>query len=199
MKYVVFGKKIKHVWNVKEFKSTVKNHEDGLTVEIYNAPPKLEHIVKVVETPEILRFEGEMGYNSDGRLFGGYIEKFNIDKDTEVIVNKKIFRADLGEYHIFTDHVLGVEGDATDTDPDYDANRRYETAKRDFNAAIIRNNKQLSDYCMALNLNPNDIDAIKLFEHLHPDKAWKIKDGKLLAIVFDCVEPIIQPHLFSKI
>lgn len=183
MKSVVLGKvvEIKHI--LKTNQKTIID-ENGKEKLVYTAKPKIKKEKSVAEWREICRFKGEPTWNyehmyswksaymSDG--FSDVRNKLNISENEEVAVDKKVFRADLGELHLFTDKVLEeIDIDAVD------ATEQLHLHTRDFNKQMIESNEKMKSYCDLHGLKYEDSDCKKVFELVYPGKEYKIVDGKM--------------------
>lgn len=183
MKSVVLGKvvEIKHILETNQKIITDDNGKEKL---VYTAKPKIKKEESVAEWREICRFKGEPTWNyehmyswksfhmSDG--FSDVRNKLNISENEEVAVDKKVFRADLGELHLLTNKVLEeIDIDAVD------ATEQLRIYTRDFNKQMIESNEKMKAYCDLHGLKYEDSDCEKVFELVYPGKEYKIVDGKM--------------------
>lgn len=199
MKYVILGKKLKTIWEVKDNRETIKNGD--VIKKVFTAKPKLTSRVETFEHPEIMRFEGELGFNSTRSIFNYYNgavgAAFNISADEEVIVEKKVFRADENLMYIYTNKVFEEVDENKES-----AELAYKNLLKEFNKAMIKSNPTMDNYCELHHLNYGLTDCFKLFEHLYPGKCWEIKEGKLIEKYSDlCVVngEIAQTHSLFEI
>lgn len=174
MKYVILGKKLKTIWEVKDNRETIKNGD--VIKKVFTAKPKLTSRVETFEHPEIMRFEGELGFNSTRSIFGYHNEvTFNISVDEAVTVEKQVFRADENLMYIYTNKVFEEVDENKEA-----AELAYKNLLKEFNKAMIKSNPTMDNYCELHHLNYGLTDCFKLFEHLYPGKYWEIKEGKLI-------------------
>lgn len=174
MKYVVFGKDIVNKYSVSSGKTSIK--ENGKIRELFTNPPKLITTVKTVSNSEILRFEGELESNCVTRTIGWVtIPHINISEDEEVTIEKKVFRADLNECHIFTDKIM------SEVDEDKEKSEAYfEKVSREFNKTMIESNEKMKQHCDIHHLSYANTNCVELFKYLFPDELYVIKDGKMV-------------------
>ena len=131
---------------------------------------------------EILRFEGEPYYNSELIRYGmfyKYINSLNISEDEEVEEEKKIFRADLNEIHIFTNKVLT---ETSDEEEKARVEEEVRLAAATFNKEKIEGNEDLKRYCDLHKLSYFDTDAVELADLVYGKSKWEIVDGKVVKV-----------------
>ena len=174
MKSIVFGKKNEILYGVDYNTKTILN-EDGCTEEVPKGKPSLSKEVVKVADVEITSFEGKPYYNSGFSFWDVYGHKINISEDEEVLIEQEVFRADLGELHIFTDKVV-EEIETNKEEAEGELNR----ATCRFNQTLIHSNEKLISYCNLHNLDPANTDCLELFKLVYPDDDYEIVDGKLV-------------------
>ena len=192
MKYIVLGKKLKTIWEIKDNRISIKNSDE--MKKIFTAKPELTNKVVAFEYPEILRFEGELGYNynTSTSLFYSLHNCFNISAEETVYIEKKIFRADENLTYIYTDKVC----EQIDENKE-EAENAYKNILKEFNKTMIKSNPTMDNYCELHHLNYGMTDCYNLFEYLFPNKTAVIKDGKMTEKVYDefCTSTSIKESL----
>lgn len=175
MRTVIFG-------NVIENKHEVITHctssKDGRS--IYSAKPELKTTPEIKEWREIVSYDGEPHYNKGVSKWGagtwntGYL---NISENESVAIEREVFRADLNEYHLYSDKVLEkIEIDKELMDEKFDDEIMM------FNAIMITSNDKLKAYCDLHKLYYDETDCIELFKLVYGDDYYyEIKDGKMVA------------------
>lgn len=171
IKGVVIEKRYEVLPYIKEI-----TDENGESKTVYTGKPVLKCENYVSRYEEILRYAGEPAFN---RYYNNKTKalsnEVNISETETVQVHDVIFRADLNEYHLFTDKVIStsiVNKDSSET--------AYREHMKRFNKQIIDSNEKMKDYCDLHMLKYEDTDAVKLFSLLYPDKAYHINNqGKI--------------------
>ena len=183
MKSVVLGKvvEIKHILEINQKTITDENGKEKL---VYTAKPKIKKEELVAEWREICRFKGEPAYNYEYmfnwnslHMFTGFKDtrnRLNISENEEVAIDKKVFRADLEEMHLFTNKILEeIDVNAVD------AADQLRLHTRDFNKQMIESNEKMKAYCDLHGLKYEDSDCEKVFELVYLGREYKIVDGKM--------------------
>lgn len=164
MKNIVFGK----VTETKFYLDKLKNKDGWIAV------PEIKSEVKDVEKREIASWDGTQTYNDKPASYIYSVPKYlNINEDTEVRINKTIFRADLGEIHHFTDYVI----ENTDVDKE-DTENLYKKMMAKFNHDMILADDKLLAYCNLHKLNISNTDVFDLYKVVYGEDA-AFKDGNI--------------------
>ena len=182
MKSVVLGKvvEIKHILETNQKTIIDENGKEKL---VYTAKPKIKKEESVAEWREICRFKGEPYWNSEYtrnwkyaymHSFGDGRDKLNISENEEVAIDQRVFRADLGELHLFADKVLEeIDIDAVD------AADQLRLHTREFNKQMIESNEKMKAYCDLHGLKYEDSDCEKVFELVYPYEKYEISNGEM--------------------
>lgn len=183
MKSVVLGKvvEIKHILETNQKTIIDENGKEKL---VYTAKPKIKKEESAAEWREICRFKGEPAHNYEYMhnwksvyMSNGFIDgrnRLNISENEEVAIDKKIFRADLGELHLFTNKVLEkIDIDAVD------AADQLRLHTREFNKQMIESNEKMKAYCDLHGLKYEDSDCEQVFELVYPGDKYEISDGEM--------------------
>lgn len=169
----LFGKNIEHVYSVENNRLSDRA-DDEAGVMKFSAKPKLKEKDKIVKWEQICEYEGYPAYTDDSTML--YKNKtVNISENEEVEIEKEIFRADLNEYHLFTDKVLSEK----DVDK-LESEVYYEKLVKNFNKSMILSNQEMKEHCDLYKLSYEETDCELLFKKLFPRCTYKIVDGKMV-------------------
>lgn len=169
----LFGKNIEYVYSVKDNRLPNRT-DDEAGVMRFSAKPELKKEDKIVGWEQICEYEGEPAYTDDNTMF--YKNKtVNISDKEEVEIEKEIFRADLNEYHLFTDKILS-EKDIDKMESEF----YYERLVKKFNKSMILSNQEMKDHCDLYKLSYEDTDCELLFKKLFPGCEYEIVDGNMV-------------------
>lgn len=182
MRIVLKAKDIIKTYKVNTGKIQEKFSQDLTIKEYYDKKPTLDYDETEEWKVDILSYEGELAYNYYG---GGGIfrtglnksEEMNISETETVSVIKVIFRADLNEYHVYTNKI----------------NSRIELNKEEaknelkkeialYNRAMIESNDKMKRYCLDNALIPEEHNPKEIFKFVYPNKGMKIVDGEIIAV-----------------
>lgn len=180
MKTKVFGQVAQVDYIVNNNQKEVERNNGEIEV-IFVKAPEIEERESIKEYREICSFDGELRYNrgtfeNDLGMWGRIVlrSSINIAQDKEVFIDKEVFRADLGELHVFTNEVIErIEAGKED------AEAAFDHVLRDFNREMIMSNDKLKAYCDIHKLNYEDTDAKELFRLVYPGESYEIEDGKM--------------------
>ena len=168
----LFGKNIEHVYSVKDNRQ-IKRTECGDDIVWFIAKPELKVKNEIVGWRPICEYEGDPAFNSLNSISS--LNKVNISEKEEVLIEKEVFRADLNEYHLFTDKVLSEKDDNKE-----DGKECYEALVKKFNKSMILSNQEMKEHCDLYKLSYEDTDCELLFKKLFPGYTYKIVDGKMV-------------------
>lgn len=141
------GKHITHNYEVK--------YERDDKGELKYKPSLTVKDTEAYET--ILIVDGEIGQNSS-KFWGFYsTHRINISESESVVVEEKIYRADLHEYMIHTDKVLS-EKDVNKEE----AEALLSKLSSEYNELMIERDEKLVAYCHVHKLDPEDTDYEEL-------------------------------------
>ena len=112
---------------------------------------------------EELVVDGEIGRNTSHSLIFYFGTKINIDENTEVNVERQIYRADLSAYIVHTDHIL----DEDDTNKE-EMEVVLESAISEYNKTSIEADEEALAYCNLHKLDPASTDYDELTKLVHP-------------------------------
>ena len=162
MKTIVMGKKIKRNYEIK-----VEWDDNG---EL-KYKPFIKELDPDIQWKEICNYEGEARSCSNANPFNfdlnGYIY---LSEDEEVIVEKEVFRADLGNYIQYTNKVLEEdEGEKSDYE------ESLKTYIKEFNKERIEHDSEAKAYCDLHKLNYEDTDYDELMKYIYPNKVLRIE------------------------
>lgn len=186
MRTVVFGKRIKNHYIIKNNQKEIHDEANYCSKWVFTAKPTIEKEVEIVDWLELLSFEGEPRYNKGTKpkssnpfdfsnIFAFSTKnKINISPDEEVCIDEEVFRADFNELHLHTDKIV----EENDDDRNYQMNN-YEMLINDFNQQMIESNDKLNAYCKLHNLAPCCTDCIELFKLVFPNEEYVIEDGTM--------------------
>ena len=173
------GKLIKNTYSVDK-----KQHEfvnlSGNTELGYFDKPRLKVEENFMGWYDVCKFEGDFQYNKtvyvSNNLKWSDTNTINISENEEVHIQKEVFRADLGELHLFSDKACELE-----------ANRKREEAEKllkeelkAFNKTMIESNDRMYKYCKLHKLNPEETDCCDLFHILYPNQNYVIINNKMI-------------------
>ena len=177
MKFRVFGKYLKNEYKICNGKKSVR--ENGVTTEVFVKKPYYQCATVTKGHEEILTFEADcMLTNAGTRYSLGYYDSINISEEEDVKIEKRVFRADLSETHLFTDKILG-----TDDSEKEKVEEAVDKLVKDFNKTMIKSNDKLRAYCDVHHLSYANTDCLELFKLVYPNKEWKIIDGRLVEMI----------------
>lgn len=137
-----------------------------------------ENKMVYVEKP-FVKIEDEFRY-TDMYVFNEVIDNTTelfLDENKRVPITKRIFRADLGEYHYLTNHVVD-EDDIGKQDAEFELKKHIKA----FNKMMIESNKRLKAYCEIHKLNAEDTDVLELWRIVYPENDYNITDGKMIVV-----------------
>ena len=162
MKTIVMGKKIKRNYELK-----VEWDDDGKL----EYKPFIKELDPDIQWEEICSYEGEACGCSNGSLFTFDPHKYiYLSEDEKVIVEKEIFRADLGDYIQYTDKILEEdEGNKADCE------ENLKIYIKEFNRERIENDSEAKAYCDLHKLNYKDTDYDELMKYIYPNKVLNIE------------------------
>lgn len=169
MKTVVLGKIIENVYEV-DTKQKKINDKDGKVKIVYTGKPVMNKSTEIKEWKEICNFTGEPRYNTYRNRFVDC--EINISENEAVKIDKEIFRADLNEFHMYSNKVIEEIDDNL-----LEAEETLEKHIRDFNKMMIESNEALKAYCDLHGLSYEDSDCTKLFAIIFQGKEYEIVDG----------------------
>lgn len=162
MKTIVQGKKITNKWSVDTGKE--KRIINGEEREIFVKKPSLVK-EEEIEWVDICEYNAEpqhtgMSFFANQRIY--------LSETEEVVVDREIFRADLGVWYQRADKIL----DEVDAGKE-EAETELQTLVAEFNKTVIENDAEMLNYCKLHKLTPEETDADELYSLLHPDKKFK--------------------------
>ena len=181
LKTIVLGKHIEKRYQVNN-KQKMITDKNGESIVVFTGKPELNVSTTVVRNSKICAFKGQPQYNQHNNAFYGWMTSNNylyISEDQQVTAERVIFRADLNEYHIYTDHVLST----TEIDRQQ-AEKDCERLIREFNHSMICSDNKLKTYCDVHNLNYEETDCLELFKIVYNHSSYEIQDGKLSEIKY---------------
>lgn len=181
LKTIVFGKHIEKKYNVNN-KQKMITDQNGDSIVVFTGKPELNVSTTVVRNSEICVYKGQPQFNQSCNAFYGWMTPNHclyISEDQQVTAERTIFRADLNEYHVYTDHVMST----TEVDLK-EAEKDYKRLMREFNHSMICSNDKLKSYCDVHNLKYEDTDCLELFKIVYTHSYYEIKDGKLLELKY---------------
>lgn len=166
MKTIVMGKKIKRNYELK-----VEWDDDGKL----KYKPFIKELDPDIQWEEICSYEGEARYCFYNNPSGFELnECIYLSEDEPVIVEKEIFRADLGDYIQYTDKILEEdEGNKADCE------ENLKIYIKEFNRERIENDSEAKAYCDLHKLNYKDTDYDELMKYIYPNKVFKIEPEPL--------------------
>lgn len=182
MRIVLKAKDIIKTYKVNTGKIQEKFSQDLTIKEYYDKKPTLDYDEKEEWKVDILSYEGELAYNyysRDGMFKVGLnkSDEMNISETETVSVIKVIFRADLNEYHVYTDKI----NSRIELNKEEAANElKKEIAL--FNRTMIESNDKMKRYCLDNALIPEEHDPKEIFKFVYPNKGMKIVDGEIIAV-----------------
>ena len=178
MKTIIQGKNLKTFYRVEQNLKTIKDDE-GRSVEVYTAKPRLVKEVLFDNWETIKEFDEDIKYNSINYNCGIWgmtrLGEINLTEEEVVKVENKIMRVDLGAYVLHTDKILSEVEFDKETSEEILACRI-----KAFNKMMIESNDKLLSYCKLHKLNPEETNVDELFELVYPGRSYKIVDGKLI-------------------
>lgn len=159
-KTVILGKVVEKKYElVTNFKT--KTDDEGNETSYYIKKPYISCDYETIDYPEICSYEGVPHYNNEN---SAYYKKFYISEDEEVATHEIRFRADINEYHVYTDKVVKeVEVDKEKSE------KALAKELKKYNKFIIENDEILKAYC--------DLHKLK-YEDTDPDELKKLIPGK---------------------
>lgn len=158
MKTIVMGKKIKRNYELK-----AESDNNGKL----KYKPFIKELDPDIQWEEICSYEGEArSYRKENVFAFSPYKYIYLSEDEEVIVEKEIFRADLGDYIQYTNKVLKEDkGDKPD----------IEIYIRDYNKQMIEADSEAKAYCDLHKLNYEDTDYDELMKYIYPNRVLKIE------------------------
>lgn len=162
MKTIVQGKKVTNKWSVDTGKE--KQIINGEEREIFVKKPSLTK-EEEIEWVDICEYNAEpqhtgMSFFANQRIY--------LSETEEVVVDREIFRADLGVWYQRADKIL----DEVDAGKE-EAETELQTLVAEFNKTAIENNMEMLNYCKLHKLTPGETDAEELYKLLHPDESFR--------------------------
>ena len=166
MKTIVMGKKIKRDYEIK-----VEWDDNGKL----KYKPFIKELAPDIQWEEICSYEGEARGCYKESLFSFDPHKYiYLSEDEKVVVEKEVFRADLGDYIQYTNKVLEEdEGNKADCEED------LKTYIKEFNKERIENDSKAKAYCDLHKLNYEDTDYDELIKYIDPNKGIYINEDIL--------------------
>lgn len=184
MRTKLLGKNIKRKWFVETH--VVKKETDKCSDETtytFDGIPELKSDVTC--TNEVfMEYKGEPCFNhrkysnlfdNMNILTSNLIGKMNISESETVSIFDKIFRADEGNYWLYTDKILSEEDQNKS-----ELEKNYQHWMNVFNRTMIEQDEKLKDRCDLYNLSYEKTDAVKLFKEVYGCENVKIENGKLV-------------------
>lgn len=157
MKTIVMGKKIKRNYEIK-----VEWDDNGKL----KYKPFIKELEPDIQWEEICSYEGKACCCRSESFFTYDIHKYiYLSEDEEVIVEKEIFRADLGDYIQYTNKVL--EEDEGGKSVHEEGLKMY---IKEFNRERIENDSEAKAYCDLHKLDYEDTDYDELMKYINPNK-----------------------------
>lgn len=173
MKSVVKGKLMKEFYSVKENTKVIK--VDGEDKRVFTAKPCLKQETELTGWEDILTIDGEIRYNQEALLLGWRdLHRFNLSEDETVELEKAIYRADLGETHVFTNKVV-----KTDEVNKEECEGHLSKLLADFNEQMITSNASMLAYCKLHKLDLRETDCEEVFKLVYPGEKYEILNGKM--------------------
>ena len=169
------GKCITHRYEVKE-------DRDCETGKLKSRPKLITHddvVWKTLEKEDGNEFvvDGDIGVsstrirNGNNRIlnFIDISTCINLSETEEVVVEEKIYRADLHAYMVHTDKVI--------EEKDYEYNkyteRNYKDLMREYNTQVISGDEKLKAYCAVHKLDPAETDCDELKKVVYGEKSMR--------------------------
>lgn len=155
MKSYIYGKSITRTYSVEFERDAEGKIKRKPQLKVKEEKTTFHPIVR--KSGEELIADGEIGRNSSSYVAFDFGTKINIDENTEVIVEKEIYRADLSAYIVYTSHILNED----------DTNKEEMTLLRDqlvseYNETKIKSDEKALAYCNLHKLNPSETDYDEL-------------------------------------
>lgn len=183
MRTKLLGKNIKRKWFVETHVVKINVGDCDVKTYIFDGVPEFKSDVTC--TNEVfMEYKGEPCFNYKRNVnwsdivndsISNLIGKMNISENETVDVFDKIFRADEGNYWLYTDKILSEEDQNKS-----EIEENYKHWMSIFNKTMIKQNEKLKDRCDLYNLDYEKTDAIKLFKEVYGCENVEIKDGKLV-------------------
>ena len=142
--------------------------------------PQVVRKVELNHNEEILRFEGVPHYNSRSNgifSYACYGERLNISENEEVEQEKKVFRPDLNEIHIFTNKIIS---EFEDTEEKARVEEEVKQGIAAFNKKTIEDNEKMKKYCDLHRLDHEVTDPIELANLIYGKGSWALVEGKIV-------------------
>jgi len=184
MRTKLLGKNIKRKWFVE---THVVNKEagecDDKVTYTFDGVPELKND-ETCTNEVFMEYKGEPCFNHKkwsslvdimNISMSDLIGQMNISENETVNVFDKIFRADEGDYWLYTDKILSEEDQNKS-----ELEKNYQHWISIFNRTMIEQDKKLKDRCDLYNLNYEKTDSVKLFKEVYGCENVEIKDGKLV-------------------
>lgn len=180
MKTIVMGKKIKRDYEIK-----VEWDDNGKL----KYKPYIKELKPDIQWEEICSYEGEArGCRSESFFTYDSRKHIYLSEDEEVIVEKEIFRADLGDYIQYTNKVLEEDNGGKS-----DCEESLKMYIKEFNKERIENDSEAKAYCDLHKLNYEDTDYDELMKYIYPDKG--IYSNKVANIQLEPESIRITPYI----
>lgn len=184
MRTKLLGKNIKRKWFVE---THVVNKEaskcDDKVTYTFDGVPELKND-ETCTNEVFMEYKGEPCFNH--KKWGGLVDimnismsdsigQMNISENETVNVFDKIFRADEGNYWLYTDKILSEEDQNKS-----ELENNYKNWMSIFNRTMIEQDEKLKDRCDLYNLSYEKTDAVKLFKEVYGCENVKIENDKLV-------------------
>ena len=170
IKSYIQGRYVENVWEVQCDRDEKTGKITKKPRILFDAHFKYETLKD--ECGEDFIVNGEIGINSTYTIFNlGVQSKINLSEDEEVAVVRKIYRADLHAYMVYTDKVLSEK----DVDKE-EAEFKYNKLLAEYNKTMIEGDEELLSYCKVHHLKPEETDYDELVK-IVPKKVTVAQDG----------------------
>lgn len=183
MKTKLLGKNIKRKWFVETHVVKINVDDHDVKMYIFDGIPEFKND-ETCTNEVFMEYKGEPCFNykrnvnwadiMNNSMFNS-IGEINISENETVKVFDKIFRADEGNYWLYTDKILSEEDQNKS-----EIEENYKHWMNIFNKTMIEQDEKLKDRCDLYNLDYEKTDAIKLFKEVYGCESVKIEDGKLV-------------------
>lgn len=162
MKTHVMGKIVTNYYKLNE------GIKDGKYVE----RPNIEKVDSEVEWQEICSYKGEA--RTSRSSIWNYMTYIHLSETEEVMVEKQIFRVDLGDYFQYTDKIIREISKSSHKNLTYpDLQYNLDLLLKDYNKDMIENDDQAKAYCDLHKLNYEETDYDELLKVMGRDDKIK--------------------------
>lgn len=172
MRTKLLGKNIKRKWFVETHVVKIEVDDFDVKTYIFDGIPEFKSD-ETCTNEVFMEYKGEPCFNH--KKWGSLVGIMNISENETVNVFDKIFRADEGDYWLYTDKILSEEDQNKS-----ELEKNYKNWMSIFNRTMIEQDEKLKDRCDLYNLSYEKTDAVKLFKEVYDCENVKIKDGKLV-------------------